>query len=107
MKTCIIILIEKMQKYRHYHNKKYKYDSLTDKQTLPPNQKMLIGLATFILPLFGKAFESKKILLKNKGKKLRPLHPLESSKQQIQQLNLIKDLFSLGFLGQLKKVSQK
>lgn len=69
MKTCIIILIEKMQKYRHYHNKKYKYDSLTDKQILPPDQKMLIGLARFILSLFGKAFENKKILLKNKGKK--------------------------------------
>ena len=64
-----------MQKYWHYHNKKYKYDSLTDKQILPPDQKMLIGLARFILSLFGKAFENKKILLKNKGEKTPSFAP--------------------------------
>ena len=60
IKNCSMILIEKLQKYQHYHQVKLiNMNILQVKKFLitPFNQSQVIKQATFAYSLLGKAFE--------------------------------------------------
>ena len=58
MKNCNMILIEKPQKYQHYHPEKLKTNEyLTGEGILPSDQKRVIEQAKFTYSPLGKSSE--------------------------------------------------
>ena len=57
MKNCNTILTKKLQKYQYYI---YKYEFLTDKEILPPDESRIIEQAKLTYSPLGKTLETKK-----------------------------------------------
>ena len=79
MENYNIILIEKQQKHRLYHQSKF-----TDEDISPSNQQQIIEQAKFTYSPLGKAFEKQIKTIEDQGKKqvdaLEKLKPKEQSK---------------------------
>ena len=59
MKNCNMILMEKQQKYQHYHQVNFKYEYLTGEEILSSDHSRKMKQATFRYFLLQKGFKIK------------------------------------------------
>ena len=95
-----MILIERLQKYQLYHQKKAdKYGYLTGEEILPSNQQQIIEQAKFTYSPLGKTFEKQIETIEDQGKKqidaLAELKPKEIKPKET-KLNKYGDYFIDG-----------